>query len=420
MTIKKLIPHSSDLFIDFGNKAFMLNFLRSLPMRLFFSIILAIGIAQYLNLNWICRFYTLSSLFIDVLIITLPIIVFIYILSAIMSMERSSPLLILFIFITVTLSNSMALVTAFCVGKIVIPQFSLPSLSLLTKEFTSTIRPLICIRSPFNIATDTAMYTGIILGIAASFLSADSFIKITMARLSFYSRDAITHFLQKIFIPLLPLYVFGFALKLSYEGSLNFLINSYTQIFIVSLLIITFYIFLYYFIAAQGSWRQTLKYLRSMIPAGLTGFSTMSSAATMPVTLQCTKINLKNGDAFSELVVPSTANIHMLGDDISIILIAFSLLLINGSELPDFIHFIPFICAYCMAKLSCVGIPGASVLVVLPVLQNYLGFTPEMTAMLTTLYFLQDPFGTCANVMGNGAFAIILHKIAKQFKTLTC
>ena len=152
-----------------------------------------------------------------------------------------------------------------------------------------------------------------------------------------------------------------------------------------------------------------------MAPAGLTGFSTMSSAMTMPVTLTCTEETTKDRH-FTDLIIPSTANIHMLGDDLTIVMTALSLLAISGHSHPDLLTFIPFVLAFCLAKLSCVGIPGASVLVVLPVLQNFLGFTPEMISVLTTIYILQDSFGTAANVMGNGAFALLIQRIISPKK----
>ena len=153
-----------------------------------------------------------------------------------------------------------------------------------------------------------------------------------------------------------------------------------------------------------------------MMPAGLTGFSTMSSAATMPVTLACVEKTTKDRQ-FTNLLIPATTNIHMLGDDLTLMITSMTLLSVFGIPWPDLVHFLPFALAFSLAKLSCVGIPGASVLVILPVLQSYLGFTPEMISVVTTIYVLQDPFGTCANVMGNGAFALLIHRLVKRPET---
>ncbi|MDP5370572.1 MAG: dicarboxylate/amino acid:cation symporter, partial [Pseudomonadota bacterium] len=218
--------------------------------------------------------------------------------------------------------------------------------------------------------------------------------------------------LSKIFIPLLPIYVFGFCLKLSYDDALAHLFQQYGKVFFLSLSLVALYISALYLVASHANMRKAISYIKIMLPAGLTGFSTMSSAATMPVTLRCTQATTQDKN-FTDLVIPSTANIHMLGDDLVILMMAMALLSIFGMPWPDFTTFTQFAFAFSMAKLSCVGIPGASVFVVLPVLQTYLGFSPEMISVLTTLYVLQDPFGTAANVMGNGAFALMLHSSLK-------
>ncbi len=108
----------------------------------------------------------------------------------------------------------------------------------------------------------------------------------------------------------------------------------------------------------------------------------------------------------------------MLGDDITITLTAITLMLVNGMSLPSFIEFLPYVAGFCIAKLSCVGIAGASLLVVLPVLEKHLGFSSEMVSLIITLYVLHDPFGTFHNVMGNGAFAVGLERVFVKLRLI--
>ena len=54
------------------------------------------------------------------------------------------------------------------------------------------------------------------------------------------------------------------------------------------------------------------------------------------------------------------------------------------------------------------------VLVMLPILQNYLGLTPDMLALVTAIYILFDPIITACNVAGNGAFAIFFDRIGRR------
>lgn len=51
----------------------------------------------------------------------------------------------------------------------------------------------------------------------------------------------------------------------------------------------------------------------------------------------------------------------------------------------------------------------------IPILEKYLGFTPEMLSLITALYILFDPIITSANVLGNGAFAQLFEKVYHLF-----
>lgn len=392
-----------------------LRFLKQLPVQLIFSIAFALIMGKRLDLDSVCFFYTVSSCFIEILMFVLPLIVFSFILRALVNLERGSLTLLLLIFIGVTISNCFALTTAYFFGKATLSFVGLCLSPDFATKFASSVSVLFSFNFPKIITAEKALMSGIACGLALNALGSQNQFRKTMKNSSIWLSDKISFFLSKIFIPLLPIYVFGFCLKLTYDDALIHLFHQYGKVFLLSMSLVVIYIFSLYLIGSMGNIRETLRTLKTMLPAGLTGFSTMSSAATMPVTLKCTEINTRDKN-FTDLVIPSTSNIHMLGDDLTIIMIAMTLLSIFGMPWPGFVAFIPFALAFSIAKLSCVGIPGASVLVVLPVLQNYLGFTPEMLSILTTIYVLQDPFGTAANVMGNGAFALIIRKV---FKTVS-
>jgi Na+/H+-dicarboxylate symporter len=154
-----------------------------------------------------------------------------------------------------------------------------------------------------------------------------------------------------------------------------------------------------------------------MIPAGITGFSTMSSAATMPVTLEATEKNTGD-EQFADLVIPTTVNIHLIGDALAIPIMALAVLSLSGLPLPSIENYLLFTFYFCLAKFSVAGIPGGGIFVMLPIMQKYLGLTPEMSTLMTTIYIVQDPIFTGANVMGNGAFALIVRKITRRDRAL--
>jgi Na+/H+-dicarboxylate symporter len=82
-----------------------------------------------------------------------------------------------------------------------------------------------------------------------------------------------------------------------------------------------------------------------------------------------------------------------------------------GNWLPDLSHCLIFALHFVVAKFAVAAVPGGGILVMLPILEKYLGFTPDMLGLITAVYVLFDSFITGCNVAGNGSFAIIFDRI---------
>ena len=107
----------------------------------------------------------------------------------------------------------------------------------------------------------------------------------------------------------------------------------------------------------------------------------------------------------------ATVNIHLIGDCFAIPILAYAVLKSYGVTEPSLIHYTVFACYFVLAKFSVASIPGGGILVMLPILESYLGFDSAMLSLITALYILFDPVITCANVLGNGAFAKMMDQI---------
>src|SRR5262249_43977507 len=115
------------------------------------------------------------------------------------------------------------------------------------------------------------------------------------------------------------------------------------------------------------------------------------------------------------LVIPSTVNIHLIGDCLAIPIFAFAILKNFGMAEPSFLAYISFAFYFVMAKFSVAAVPGGGILVMLPILESHLGFNGEMISLITALYILFDPVITSANVLGNGGFCLVINKIYNKF-----
>ena len=76
---------------------------------------------------------------------------------------------------------------------------------------------------------------------------------------------------------------------------------------------LTIYITLAYISLNHFKFNKTFLCIRNILPAAMTGFSTMSSAAAMPFTIAGAKRNAHYKELAGS-VIPATVNIHLVGD----------------------------------------------------------------------------------------------------------
>lgn len=383
--------------------------LKSLPVQLVICVVIALLIGGHVDTSVVQLFFSFSCAIKDALMMVLPLVILAYIAAAILSLEQRAPLLIICVMLMVCLSNIAAVFSSYFVGQLILPWLTAGKVVDLTIT-QSGITPLFTLTLPKLLEPSHALMIGMGYGLLFSFY------KLPQAKnLALRLRDYVTLFLRKGFIPVLPIYVFGFVLKMQKEGTLVSLFTNYGQIFLSICLLLIFYITFVYALAHGFKPGLFVKSIRTMLPAGLTGFSTMSSAAAMPVTLAATEQNIKD-TGFSQLVIPATVNIHLMGDALGIPLIGLAILQLSGLPMPGIEQYAIFVAYFCMAKFSTAAIPGGGVLVLLPTLQTHLGLTPEMTGLVATIYIMQDSLFTGANVMGNGGFALMCHRLFKMIR----
>ena len=146
--------------------------------------------------------------------------------------------------------------------------------------------------------------------------------------------------------------------------------------------------------------------IKNMIPAYMTAVGTQSSAATIPVTIQCVKNNEVSEEVL-DFVVPLGATIHLAGDTITLVLTSMAVMYMNG-QTPTFGMIMPFIFMLGVTMIAAPGVPGGGVMAALGLLESMLGFGAVEKPIMIALHAAQDSFGTATNVTGDGAIAIIV------------
>ena len=85
-------------------------------------------------------------------------------------------------------------------------------------------------------------------------------------------------------------------------------------------------------------------------------------------------------------------------------------------QLPSVSTMILFIVLLGIFAIGAPGVPGGTVMASLGLIISVLGFDETGTALILTIFALQDSFGTACNVTGDGALALMLTGIADKKK----
>lgn len=379
----------------------------SLPVQLLFVIIFSFIFGSVLPEPIIRFLFTISALFKDILVLLLPFIIITFVLGGILELKRGAPIILGVMLLMIFCSNALVSLLTYGVINLVFP-FITTTTANTTLEINELIFPYFNLSLPALLKSEHALIGAIILGLIFSYYrhkKIESFV--------LKSKELIEKILEYFVIPILPVYVFGFLVKMRYEGMFLILIQNYSTVFFLIIAMQIAYLTWFYFLANNFHWKQTVHTIKNALPSYLTAFSTMSSAITVPVSV---KSAVQNGVSrpLALVAMPIMANVHLLGDSIQVPTLALMTLWLFTSSIPGVFSYLIFIFYFCTAMFAVSGVPAGTILVMTPILVTQLGFTDEMIGIITTLYVLMDAFGTAANVMGDGALAIMLNKTLKR------
>lgn len=377
---------------------------RKMPFLLLAVILLIVcidGWIPHLYKTWL---YALSLSIKSVIIFALPFIIFMLLFKTLAKLASNATKIIVLLLIGVCCSNFISTLISYNVGTAI---YQL-DLSIAVPADALGLQPAWNFTLPKLVGNDQAMFSGLILGILGSLFAPK-----LAATISNRFEKIIDTALGMI-IYVIPVFIAGFVVKLIHDKVMENIVHDYALIFVLVALAQFSYISIIYLVSNRFNLTAFVNSLKNMLPAAIAGFGSMSSAAAMPLTILGAEKNSDNPD-LTRLVIPATVNIHLIGDCFAIPIFAFAVMKNFGVAEPEFFNYLVFAFYFVMAKFSVAAIPGGGIIVMLPILEGHLGFTSEMGSLITALYILFDPVITCANVLGNGGFAMALNKIPTYF-----
>jgi len=341
----------------------------------------------------------------QVIFFLVPLIIFGFVSLSIARLNSNASKVLLFTFALAYTSSIGAALFGMAVGYEFLPQLSITSQLQNLRElpelpFTLKIPPVMDVM--------TALVLSIFVGLSAAWVKSKEIVNLLDS-----FQQMVILLVQRILLPVLPFFIAANFSVLSYEGAITTQLPVFAVVILIAIVCHYVWLFVLYTAASLYARKNGWDVLKHYGPAYVTALGTMSSAATLGVALQCVRKNSIVRKEISDFSIPLFANIHLCGSVLTEVFLVMTVSQILYGTLPDLSSMILFILLLGIFAIGAPGVPGGTVLASLGIVISVLGFDEAGTALLITIFALQDSFGTACNVTGDGALALIVNRFVK-------
>ena len=375
--------------------------------RIGLAIVLGIGLGLVMPEALARVFTTFNAVFSQFLGFLIPLIIVGLVAPAIAELGRGAGRLLALTAGVAYVSTILCGLFALGVSWLVLPRLLAGrSVGALENPEDSAIAPYFEIEIPPVFGVMTALVLAFCLGVGMTLVQQGA-LQESFEQL----RTIVVRTIEAIIIPLLPIYIFGMFVSLAMNGQIWTVIGTFAAVVLIVFAMTVIVLVAQYCVAGWAIRRNPLRMLWGMAPAYMTALGTSSSAATIPVTLECTR---RNGvpDAVASFAVPLCATIHLAGSTLKITTFAYAVMLISGMEV-SILAMIGFVFMLGIVMIAAPGVPGGAIMAAVGVLSSMLGFGEAAVGIMIASYIAIDSFGTATNVTGDGAIAAVVSRFAR-------
>lgn len=154
------------------------------------------------------------------------------------------------------------------------------------------------------------------------------------------------------------------------------------------------------------------EFYKAISPAQLLGFSTSSSAATLPVTLECVENNLNVRKDVSSFVIPIGATVNMDGTSLYQGVAAVFIAQVMGHDLT-LANQLTIVLTATLASIGTAAVPGAGILMLVIVLES-IGVSPAGIALIFAVDRPLDMLRTITNITGDCMVALVVDRNTEE------
>ena len=150
-------------------------------------------------------------------------------------------------------------------------------------------------------------------------------------------------------------------------------------------------------------------FFKAISPAQMLAFSTSSSAATLPVTMERCEEKLNVSKEVSSFVLPLGATINMDGTSLYQAVAAVFIAQAFGYDL-DLSAQLTIVLTATLASIGAAAVPGAG-MVMLVIVLSAIGINPEGIALIFAVDRILDMLRTVVNVTGDATIAAVVSSL---------
>lgn len=304
------------------------------------------------------------------------------------------------------LSSVGAAMFSILAGSLIIPYLHITEETKALRELPEIIFKL---DIPPIMPVMSALVLALFVGLAAAWTKAEK-----VASLLDEIQAMILKLVEKIIIPILPFFIATTFAELAYEGTITEHLPVFLTVIILVLVGHFIWLTVLYSIAGLISGENPLEVVKHYLPAYLTAVGTMSSAATLPVSLKSAGKSKVLDKEITNFAIPLGATIHLCG---SVLTETFFVMVISKvlyGSVPPLATMFLFALLLGIFAIGAPGVPGGTVMASLGLVTGILGFDQTGVGLVLTIFAIQDSFGTACNITGDGAIALMLSGLNKK------
>lgn len=346
---------------------------------------------------------TLKKLLGSLIFFVVPLVIFGFIAPAICDLKANAGKMLIAFLLMSYLSAVGASLFSAAAGYLLIPFLHIPSqaaelVKVPITAFSLDIQPIMPVM--------TALLLAILAGISVIWTGAASVEKLLKE-----IQGMVLEIVNRIVVPILPIFIATTFAGLAYSGSLSRQLPVFFKVIIIVLIGHFVWMTVLYLIGGFVSKKNPFEVVKHYGPAYATAVGTMSSAATLPVALQCAHKSTVLPQDIADFAIPLGATTHLCGSVLTETFFAMTISQMLYGSVPPLGTMLLFSFLFGIFAVGAPGVPGGTVMASLGIVMSILGFDETGAGLLIAIFALQDSFGTACNITGDGALALILRGI---------